>query len=84
MINHETEFATKLNGRPAPQRVEPDLSRCSAKPAGFGDYVDCMVLKPEVCLHALSFGDGHLCRHPERHQIAARSKPSRINASDNP
>ena len=83
MITRETEYAIKPNGKPAPPRGEPDLSRCNAKPAGFGDYVDCLVLKPESCLHALSFGDGHLCRHAERHQIAARSKTSRINASGN-
>lgn len=84
MISHEAECAIKPNGKPAPPRGEPDLSRCNAKPAGFGDYVDCMVLKPEFCLHALSFGDGHLCRHPERHQIAARSKASGGNAPANP
>jgi hypothetical protein len=84
MIPNEADHSIKPNGKPAPQRGEPDLSQCHAKPAGFGDYVDCMVLKPEVCLHALSFGDGHLCRHPERHQIAARSKASRVNTFGNP
>lgn len=77
MRRHETDFEVKPNDKPAPMRGEPDLSLCRARPAGFGDYVDCMVLKPECCLHALSFGDGHLCRHSERHQIVARTKTSR-------
>lgn len=59
---------------------EPDLTQCRAKPAGFGDYVDCLATKPECCRYALRFGDGHLCQHDERHNIAARPKPDQFDA----
>jgi hypothetical protein len=55
------------------QRTPPNLQICRAKPAGFGDYVDCLVARPGRCLFALAFGEGYLCRHPARHDIVART-----------
>ena len=72
------ETSNKHN-RPAPSRSEPDLDSCRAKVAGFGDYVDCQVLNPAACIHALSFAEGHLCLHPERNEIVARTKTGRID-----
>lgn len=59
-----------------PFRTEPDLERCRAKDAGFGNYVDCLTPCPERCLYSLVFGEGHLCLHPARHQIVSRTKSS--------
>jgi hypothetical protein len=50
------------------------LPACRAKPAGFGDYVDCLVARPGRCRFALAFGEGYLCRHPARHEIVARTR----------
>ena len=58
---------------PAAGRTEPNLALCRARHAGFGDYVDCLVKHPERCRYALAFGEGHLCLHPERHQIVAHT-----------
>ena len=76
--------ASANHGRPVPIRGEPDLNLCRAKLAGFGDYVDCQVLNPSGCLHALGFGGGHLCLHPERHQIVARAKTGRTDPATTP
>jgi hypothetical protein len=51
----------------------PDLNKCQAKLAGFGDYVDCLVAQPERCVYALVFGNGHLCRHADRQAIALKT-----------
>lgn len=59
---------------PRPFRSEPKLELCRAKKAGFGDYVDCLTFSPERCLHSLRFGDGHLCLHPGRQEIANRTR----------
>jgi hypothetical protein len=69
------------NAQPAALSGEPDLSRCRAKLAGFGDYVDCLVARPEYCRYALQFGDSHLCQHAERHNIAARPQPDHFQIS---
>jgi len=60
---------------PNPQRKLPDVAICRAQPAGFGDYVKCLVHFPVECEYALSFGYGYFCKHPERDQIVARTKP---------
>ena len=57
-----------------PTRREPNLELCRAKPAGFGDYVDCLTTNPHICRHSLAFGEGHLCLHPTRTQIVGRTK----------
>jgi hypothetical protein len=62
------------------RRTLPDSVICQAESAGFGDYVDCLVNCPTQCPHALAFGDGFLCRHPQKHEIvlrtAARARPA--------
>ncbi len=55
------------------QRALPDPSVCRAKHAGFGDFADCLVEHPTSCRYSLSFGDGHLCRHPQREEIVRRT-----------
>ena len=74
MIGSEFERKVGHESKSAPVRGEPDVSLCRAKAAGFGDYVDCMVSKPEMCLFALRFGAGHLCRHPERQEFVLKTK----------
>jgi len=54
-------------------RRPPNFKLCRAKLAGFGDYVDCMVAKPEQCIFSLAFGDSYLCLHSKRRDIAART-----------
>jgi hypothetical protein len=57
-------------------RTLPDVTVCRAKPAGFGDYVSCLVVVPNECIYALAFAEGHLCLHPERKLIAQRTRAS--------
>jgi hypothetical protein len=56
-------------------RALPDPARCRAKAnaAGFAGYADCLVESPIRCRHALSFGFGFFCRHPQRHEIVMRT-----------
>ena len=59
-------------------RILPDGAVCRAKAAGFGDYVDCLVEGPSSSPHALGFGRNHLCLHPRRGEIAARTQAGRV------
>ena len=59
---------------------QPDLITCSARASGFGDYVDCLSEAAYHCVHALKFGDGYLCFHPERETTVARTEASRCQA----
>jgi hypothetical protein len=59
---------------PKPERQLPDPAICRAKPAGWGDYADCLVDGPYLCRFALPFGFRYLCLHPERAAIIARTK----------
>jgi len=61
---------------PKPLRKLPDPAICRAKPAGFGDYTDCLVDEPFGCPYALNFAFKYLCRNPERAEIIARTKTS--------
>jgi len=53
--------------------VLPDPAICRARAAGFAGYADCLVESPIQCRHALSFGFGFFCRHPERDEIVKRA-----------
>jgi len=61
------------SGSESDQRL-PDMAICRAKPAGFGDYADCLMDPAVPCQHALPFGSGRLCRHPQRLEIVARTQ----------
>ena len=74
--NHDKEFRDAAP-IPGTSRGSPNLQLCRAKLAGFGDYVDCLSARPECCVFALSFGNGFLCRHADRHQIVARTNGTR-------
>lgn len=51
------------------ERVLPHPAICRVKAAGFGDYADCLVERPHRCPHALGFGHGFFCRHPQWHEL---------------
>jgi hypothetical protein len=53
--------------------ANPNIIECRAKAAGFGEYADCLMGSPPCCKFALNFGAGHLCMHPARLEIAART-----------
>ena len=57
-------------------RIEriPDAGVCRAKPAGFGNYVDCLTESSHRCQYAVKFGDNYLCRHPDRQRIVEKTK----------
>jgi hypothetical protein len=42
--------------------------------------VDCLSEDAYHCVHALKFGDGYLCFHPEREATVARTEASRRQA----
>ena len=70
--------------KPGAAKAAPDLNKCQASMAGFGEYVDCLTAQPESCLHALPFGDGHLCQHPDRQNIVARTEAGQITKQGKP
>ena len=53
----------------------PDTAICRAKRVGSTvELADCLVENPYRCPYALGFAYGHLCRHPEREEIIARTE----------
>jgi hypothetical protein len=71
----ETPEGKEDGSEPKLLRKLADAAICRARHAGFGNYVDCLVDLPTECKYALSFGYGYFCKHPERDQIVARTKP---------
>jgi hypothetical protein len=71
-----TKKADEGEGRSKPDTSQtlPDTAICRARRSGFGDYVDCLVKAPAVCCHALKFGHGYLCLHPQSLDIVARTQ----------
>lgn len=46
-------------------RVLPDPNICRTKPIGeIKSFATCHVDAPFTCPHAMSYGNGYLCRHP--------------------
>lgn len=56
------------------EHVLPDPAICRAKGAGFANYVDCRVASPHQCPHALAFGFGFFCQHPQRLEMARHTE----------
>jgi len=65
----ESSHATRL----WTARVLPDPAICRAKAAGFAGYANCLVERPFQCRHALGFGHGFFCRHPQRNEMVMRT-----------
>jgi hypothetical protein len=59
---------------PKPARKLPDPAICRAEYSGFGNSFDCLVESAYGCPHAIRVIYGMVCNHPERAQIAARTK----------
>jgi hypothetical protein len=59
-------------------RKLPDPAVCRAEHSGFGNSFDCLVESPYGCPHAIRVIYGMVCQHPERAQIAARTKVERL------
>ena len=51
----------------------PDPARCRALLI-LTEVAECLVEQPGHCVHARQFGGGHICNHPDRKAIAARTK----------
>lgn len=68
-----TDFFTRPH--PDPDRKLPDPAICRAHQINYTNLYGCLVNEPVDCKYALKFGGGFLCRHPERAQIAANTKP---------
>ena len=53
----------------------PDPKICRTRYLGQSiDSSDCVTENPEACLHALRFGSGTLCRHPDHRSFEKREK----------
>ena len=57
----------------SPKPFAPDIAKCHAKHAGFGDYVECLENGAVYCPFALHYGNSSFCRHPESAVIVART-----------
>lgn len=51
-------------------RVLPDPAICRTRNIGLARYADCLVENPWQCAHAMSFGFGHVCQHPQWWMLA--------------
>ena len=54
-------------------RVLPNMLICRATDL-IPDYANCLVEKPTACPFVISFGNGFLCKHPDRKTIIANTK----------
>ena len=58
------------------QRPLPNPERCRTRFLGETlAFSDCLVVNPDGCEHALRYGYGVFCRHPERRSFEGRSLP---------
>ena len=57
-------------------RVQPDHALCRVKKYGILDFFDCLMENQCGCRHAVRFGNGFLCHHPQRELMAARTAAS--------
>lgn len=62
-----TEMLKNLN-------TPTDISACHARDLGIDNLVECLIKNPS-CIHAISYGSGHFCEHPDRKEIASRTLP---------
>jgi hypothetical protein len=70
----DTDIIKRNGVSKLPDRQLPDPAICRAKYNGLDFYPDCLVEGPFYCKHALSFGFGHYCTHPDRKEIIARTE----------
>ncbi|MCX6900389.1 MAG: hypothetical protein NT105_17050 [Verrucomicrobia bacterium] len=54
-------------------RTLPDPALCRAKQIA-ASLVDCLVHNASHCRHALRFGHGQFCQHPESQEIVKRTE----------
>lgn len=60
-------------------RVLPDPGICCAKIIT-GTLAECMVDQPWECPSAVSFGFSHICMHPDRCHIIARTRAAQAHS----
>jgi hypothetical protein len=60
---------------PHPTDAVPNSENCRARQLGAFDYelVSCVSEHP-ICSFMLRFGNGRLCRHPQRQEIVERTQ----------
>ncbi len=63
-----------MNARRAQDPKHPDLLGCNASRSGAGDLVYCLNEARVCCDYCLSFGEAYFCLHPEKLDIASRSR----------
>jgi hypothetical protein len=58
------------------QRHLPNPERCRTRFLGATlTFSDCLVINPEACKHALRYGFGVFCRHPDRRNFEKKGLP---------
>ena len=66
--------------RKAAVRMPWDIAECRAQSIGGTGLVDCLMEHGYRCPHAISFGYGVLCKHPDWRSIVARTGTDGIKA----
>ena len=54
-----------------------DPSKCRVHELGSIDWIECLERDADKCSHALFFGSGFLCRHPDQKNLLARLRSHR-------
>lgn len=55
--------------------ILPDPAVCRARDSGLASYTDCLVQHAFACPHAMRFGEGFFCQHPQRHEMVPGAAP---------
>jgi len=63
--------------KPPAVRHLPDPAICRGRIV-IHDSVECLVPSPADCHYALEYGGAYLCHHPDRADIAKRTKAKKI------
>jgi hypothetical protein len=60
-----------------------DIAKCRTLRRGQIDLFDCLAAEQVfICIHALPFGYGHFCKHPQRNEFGEKSpKNQPVNSS---
>ena len=58
----------------SPFRPAPDIRVCVARAIGDTGYADCLANAASGCKHAMLFGYGYFCRHPQLKEVIEQAQ----------
>lgn len=71
-MNREAPVVTPTKHPRTLREAEPQ--GCLARAIGSTGYADCLTNPPLGCKHAMSFGYGYFCKHPQLKKIIEQTQ----------